>query len=50
MTLLESASAHPSCVLSVMGDHSGESTNTIFIRKIADITDVPAMKPSKAMN
>jgi hypothetical protein len=37
MTLLESALAHTSCVLSVMGDHAGETTNTIFSRKIADI-------------
>jgi len=37
MTLLESALGHPSCVLSVMGDHAGESTDSIFYRKIADI-------------
>lgn len=37
MTLLESVLAQPSCVLSVMRDHAGENTNTVFNRKIADI-------------
>jgi len=37
MTFLEAALAHPSCVLSVMGDHASESADAIFYRKIADI-------------
>jgi len=37
MTLLEAALESPQCVLSVMGDHAGESANAIFDRKKADI-------------
>lgn len=38
--LLEAALACPQCVLSVMGDHAGESVDEIFKRKIADIERV----------
>jgi hypothetical protein len=37
MTLLEAALTSPLCVLSVIGDHAGESVCAIFKRKIADI-------------
>lgn len=37
MTPLEAALACPHCVVSVMGDHAGESADTIFNRKKADI-------------
>lgn len=36
-TILDEALARPRCVLSVMGDHAGESVDAIFKRKIADI-------------
>ncbi|HBI47796.1 MAG TPA: hypothetical protein DDX93_03650 [Smithella sp.] len=37
MSIIESALNSPQCVISVMGDHAGEDTNTIFDRKKADI-------------
>jgi len=37
MTILETAQECPECVISVMGDHAGEDSNTIFARKKADI-------------
>ena len=37
MTLLETALKCPQCVVSVMGDHAGESAVAIFNRKKADI-------------
>jgi len=37
MQLLDEALAFPRCVMSVMGDHAGESVDAIFKRKIADI-------------
>ena len=37
MTILEKARECPQCIISVMGDHAGEDTNTIFDRKKADI-------------
>jgi hypothetical protein len=37
MPLLEAALQCPTCVVSVMGDHAGEGTDTIFDRKKADI-------------
>lgn len=37
MQLLDDALAGPRCVVSVMGDHAGESVDAIFKRKIADI-------------
>ena len=37
MQLLDEALAYPQCVVSVMGDHAGESVDAIFKRKIADI-------------
>lgn len=40
MTLLEAALACPRCVISVMGDHAGEATDAIFLRKTADIERV----------
>src|SRR5208283_3042875 len=39
-TLLEAALACPQCVISVMGDHAGEATDAIFLRKIVDIESV----------
>jgi hypothetical protein len=35
--LLESALKCPTCIVSVMGDHAGEGSDTIFDRKINDI-------------
>jgi hypothetical protein len=40
MTLIEAAMASPHCVVSVMGDHAGESTDEIFQRKEKDIERV----------
>jgi hypothetical protein len=37
MTLLKAALASSRCIISVMGDHAGESVDAIFERKIADI-------------
>jgi hypothetical protein len=37
MTILETARECPQCIISVMGDHAGEDTNTIFDRKKGDI-------------
>ena len=37
MTILNEAISSPACIISVMGDHAGEDTNTIFDRKIDDI-------------
>lgn len=37
MSLLEKALVCPQCVVSVMGDHAGESVDAIFSRKKADI-------------
>ena len=37
MKLLDAALASPQCVVSVMGDHAGEGSDTIFNRKIVDI-------------
>jgi hypothetical protein len=37
MTLLETALKCPTCIVSVVGDHAGEGTNAIFVRKINDI-------------
>lgn len=37
MQLLDEALACPMCVVSVIGDHAGESVDDIFKRKIADI-------------
>ena len=37
MPLLEAALQCPTCVVSIMGDHAGEGTDTIFDRKKADI-------------
>jgi hypothetical protein len=37
MPLLEAALQCPTCVVSVIGDHAGEGTDTIFDRKKADI-------------
>jgi hypothetical protein len=37
MTLIEEALKSARCIISVMGDHAGEGTDAIFIRKIADI-------------
>ena len=37
MTILEEALNSPRCVISVMGEHAGESVQTIFERKAADI-------------
>lgn len=37
MTLLEKAMACPQCVMSVIGEHAGESVDAIFKRKKADI-------------
>ena len=37
VTLLEEARNSPYCVISVMGDHAGESVDAIFQRKSADI-------------
>lgn len=37
MTLLEAALKCPKCVVSVMGDHAGESVSVIFDRKTGDI-------------
>jgi hypothetical protein len=35
--LLESALKCPTCIVSVMGDHAGEGSDTIFDRKIKDV-------------
>jgi hypothetical protein len=37
MALLEAALARPSCVLSVIGDHAGESADEIFYGTVAHI-------------
>jgi hypothetical protein len=37
MSIIESALKSSQCVISVMGDHAGEDTNTIFDRKKVDI-------------
>lgn len=37
MAILDKALLSPVCILSVIGDHAGEDTNSIFNRKIADI-------------
>jgi len=37
MTLLKAALECPQCIVSVMGDHAGESTDAIFDRKKTDI-------------
>ena len=37
MQLLDEALSFPQCVVSVIGDHAGESVDAIFHRKIADI-------------
>jgi hypothetical protein len=37
MTLLEKALGCQSCIVSVMGDHAGEGTDAIFLRKQDDI-------------
>ncbi len=37
MSIIESALKCPLCVISVMGDHAGEDTKTIFDRKKVDI-------------
>jgi hypothetical protein len=38
MTVLNKAISNPECIISVMGDHAGEDANSIFERKIADIS------------
>ena len=38
MTILNKAISNPECIISVMGDHAGEDANSIFDRKIADIS------------
>jgi len=37
MTLLDAALSSPNCVISIMGDHAGESADAIFTRKLVDI-------------
>lgn len=37
MTLLKDALSCPQCIISVMGDHAGESVDAIFHRKVTDI-------------
>jgi hypothetical protein len=40
MTLLNKALSNPKCLISVMGDHAGENSNSIFDRKSADIARI----------
>lgn len=40
MLLLDDALEAPRCVISVMGAHAGEGTDTIFERKVADCSSV----------